>query len=597
MNRALAVLFTALAALLALPARAAESAAPIAWQAWSDDLFARAAHDKKFVLLDLEAVWCHWCHVMDERTYRDAKVAELVKASYIAVRVDQDSRPDLFERYKDYGWPATIIFAPDGSERVKLSGYYGAKLFAGVLVGALETPAKAQAALAATQPASQMPEAQRARFEHDLDTSFDATNGGWGKGYKYIDPYCMDEAVGRAAAGDKQAETRARLTLDHSLLLIDPVWGGVYQYSDEADWKSPHFEKIMPIQAVYLRAYSEAFARWHDVRYRRGADAVFRYLRDVLKAPDGGFYVSQDADLNAAVDGHHYYALDDAGRRALGLPAIDRHEYARETGLAIAGLAAYFDATGNDEALTLARAAADWALRERARPDGGFRHDAHDAYGPFLGDTLAMAEAFAALYRSTGERRWLAEAQRAADFILATFVDPTTGALAAEPAGGRSSGLALASPKLPVDGNIDGARLLNLLFHFSGEPRYRAQAERILGYLISPQVPARLNLLPGALVLDRELSREPVHITIVGPKDQPLVSELGHAALAYPALYKRVDRWDRRDGPLPNNDIEFPDEPAIAAYACSQNICSLPVTEPGKLAAALDRIAAKGLRP
>ncbi|HEY1719964.1 MAG TPA: DUF255 domain-containing protein [Magnetospirillaceae bacterium] len=585
------------ALLLAIPySRADDAPAPIAWQNWSDDLFVRAAQTHKFVILDLEAVWCHWCHVMDERTYRDAKVIGLIDASYIPVRVDQDSRPDLFERYKEYGWPATIIFAPDGSERVKLSGYYGAKLFAGVLIGALETPAKAIAALQATKPASHIPDAQRAGFEHDLDASFDAKNAGWGRGYKYIDGDAMAYSLDRAAYGDKAAEQRARATLDQNLKLIDPVWGGVYQYSDQADWMSPHFEKIMPLQAVDLRAYSDAYARWRDPRYRQAADAVFRYLRDGLRAPDGGFYVSQDADLSPEIDGHHYYVLDDAGRRALGQPKIDQHRYARETGLAVAALVSYYDATGTTQALDMAKAAADWALKERALPDGGFRHDAVDRYGPFLGDSLAMADAFLALYRSTGERRYLAEARRTADFILAHFADTTTGALTAEPAQSPKPDQILARPKLSVDGNIDAARFLNLLSYVSWDQRYRKMAETILGYLISPQVPAILNLLPGALLLDRELSREPIHVTVIGPHGDAETRQLAAAALAYPADYKRVDQWDRREGPLPSSDIDYPPEPAVAAYACSQNLCSLPVTEPAQLAAALDRLVAKQTR-
>jgi uncharacterized protein YyaL (SSP411 family) len=590
-----AALFLALGVILihGAPSLAADAPGPIAWQGWSDDLFTRAVRDKKFVLLDLEAVWCHWCHVMDQRTYRDAQVAALVNASFIPVRVDQDSRPDLFERYRNYGWPATIIFAPDGTERVKLSGYYGAKLFAAVLIGALETPAKAVVAIVPTAPASHIPEAQRIGFEHDLDASFDVKNAGWGRGYKYIDPYAMAYSFDRVAIGDKEAERRARATLDQNLNLIDPVWGGVYQYSDRADWRSPHFEKIMTLQAVDLRAYAEAYARWHDARYRQAADAVFGYLRDVLRAPDGGFYVSQDADLDAAIDGHQYYALDDAGRRALGRPRIDQHRYARETGLAIAALAAYHDATGSAEALSIATAAADWALGARALPGGGFRHGESDRFGPFLGDTLAMGEAFLALYRSTGDRRWLVDARHAADFLLAHFADASTGALAAEPARAAKPDRVLARPKLPVDGNIDAGRFFNLLSQVSGDGRYHAQAERILGYLISPQVPAIFNLLPGALLLDRELSREPLHVTVVGPKDDQLAQRLAAAALAYPAAYKRVDRWDRRDGPLPNSDIVFPDDPAVAAYACSQNICSLPVTDPGQVAAALDLLAAK----
>src|SRR5580700_6537061 len=108
-----------LAALAAVSARADS----IAWTGWSDDLFARAQREHKFVLLDLEAVWCHWCHVMDATTYRDPRVSALIAQHYIAVRVDQDARPDLSARYEDYGWPATVIYAPDGTEIVKKQGY------------------------------------------------------------------------------------------------------------------------------------------------------------------------------------------------------------------------------------------------------------------------------------------------------------------------------------------------------------------------------------------------------------------------------------------------------------------------------------------
>ena len=78
----------------------------------------------KFVLLDLEAVWCHWCHVMDETTYRDPAVMALLDSNYIAVKVDQDSRPDLANRYENYGWPATVVFGPDGGEIVKRRWLY-----------------------------------------------------------------------------------------------------------------------------------------------------------------------------------------------------------------------------------------------------------------------------------------------------------------------------------------------------------------------------------------------------------------------------------------------------------------------------------------
>src|ERR1700733_7456468 len=104
-------------------AGAASPAGKLNWLPWSDDVFSQAKREQRFVLLDLEAVWCHWCHVMDVSTYRDPKVLALLHSKYLTVRVDQDSRPDLSNRYEDYGWPATVVFNAEGGEIVKRQGY------------------------------------------------------------------------------------------------------------------------------------------------------------------------------------------------------------------------------------------------------------------------------------------------------------------------------------------------------------------------------------------------------------------------------------------------------------------------------------------
>src|SRR4051812_16896836 len=117
----IAVQAALLGSLAAFPPGARAEA--IHWESWSDAAFARAGREHRFVILDLEAVWCHWCHVMEEKTYADPEVRKLIAEKYIAIRVDQDARPDLSNRYEDYGWPATIVFAADGSEIVKRRGY------------------------------------------------------------------------------------------------------------------------------------------------------------------------------------------------------------------------------------------------------------------------------------------------------------------------------------------------------------------------------------------------------------------------------------------------------------------------------------------
>src|SRR5208337_1995551 len=105
----------------------AQSQAPqssaLVWQSWSEDVFAQARREHKFVLLDLEAVWCHWCHVMDEKTYANPAVIKLLNSRYVMVRVDQDARPDISKRYEDYGWPVTVVFDADGQEIVKRRGF------------------------------------------------------------------------------------------------------------------------------------------------------------------------------------------------------------------------------------------------------------------------------------------------------------------------------------------------------------------------------------------------------------------------------------------------------------------------------------------
>ncbi len=123
------ILALSLLCLVLTPSARAET--DLNWQPWSADLFAKAKAENRLVILDLEAVWCHWCHVMEKTTYKNPDVAYLLKSKFITVRVDQDANPDLSNRYGDWGWPATIIFAPDGTEIVKRAGYIEPKGYDG----------------------------------------------------------------------------------------------------------------------------------------------------------------------------------------------------------------------------------------------------------------------------------------------------------------------------------------------------------------------------------------------------------------------------------------------------------------------------------
>src|SRR5204863_2914612 len=177
----------ALLAVGPVAARAGDEAAStreapaIRWEGYSDAVFARARKEKRFVLLDLEAVWCHWCHVMDETTYRDPAVKALLAGRYVTVRVDQDARPDLANRYEDYGWPATVVFAPDGSEIVKRQGYVPPKAMAALLQAVIDDPTpgpsvRPETAIAAAT-ATELGETRRAELLHAWSEGYDDKAG------------------------------------------------------------------------------------------------------------------------------------------------------------------------------------------------------------------------------------------------------------------------------------------------------------------------------------------------------------------------------------------------------------------------------------
>ncbi|HEY1847833.1 MAG TPA: DUF255 domain-containing protein [Opitutaceae bacterium] len=573
------ILAPALAIALCASSRAA---APVAWQPWSDAAFAQARREHKFVIMDLEAVWCHWCHVMDETTYRDPNVGALLASRYVAVKVDQDSRPDLSNRYEDYGWPATVVFAADGSEIVRRRGYIDPAQMARMLQAIIDDPSPGPSVTspsggsAPSGASAAAPGALRQR----VIAGYDRSLGGWSLEHRFLDADNVEYCLRAASRGDAEASAIARDMLRLETRLLDPAWGGVYQYSAEGDWDHPHFEKIMSMQADNIRAYSAAADLWPDWGYEKPAASIVGYLGRFLTAPDGSFYTSQDADLVAGEQGGGYFSLGDKERRARGIPRVDTHRYARENGWAIRALCAYYAAAGDDAALSKAQAAARWALAGRALPGGGFRHGDRDGAGPYLGDTLAMGQAFLALYGSTGDGEWLAHAESAADFIAGHFGrGGLPGFATSAPVAGAGPG-----PRPQFDEQVALARFANLLGHASGRAADHAIAASALRWASAPDVAGRRHAYVGGLLLAvEELGSEPLHVTVVGPRGDARALALHRCALRAPSTYKLVEWWDKAAGPAPRGDAIFPDIRKPSAYLCANGACSAPVTDPSAL--------------
>jgi uncharacterized protein YyaL (SSP411 family) len=481
------------------------------WDPYEAASFAKAKAQGRYILVDGAAEWCHWCHVMDETTYRDPEIGRLIREKFVAVRVDIDARPDFAERYAEWGWPATILMAPDAEEIGKFRGYIPPERLLSALEGVLRDGPPAPSAGAmdlAVHPATvdSLPWVA-SRSALDLDDWWDPLEGGWGSRQKAPIGADIEFELLRAAHGDDIARTRALFTIEKERSLLDSVWGGLYQYSAASDWKSPHFEKLMTVQAAAIEARASAFLVTKDAAALADARAIARYLSDFLSAPDGGFYTNQDADVGAHdrggpfVDGHTFYARDDGGRRALGLPWVDSHVYGRENGLAIAALASLYAATGDASTLARAVKAADRILGTHVLADGTVLHDADRRDGPFfLADAAALGRGLARLAQVTGDARYGAVAAKVVLAMTKNFADATSGALL-EATADPNAAMSSAREGAPFADDVMAARALALVCKLEKDSALRDRARSILAAIANPRAVAAQGRWVGEFLL------------------------------------------------------------------------------------------------
>jgi uncharacterized protein YyaL (SSP411 family) len=453
------------------------------WSAFSPETFERARREGKFILIDGAAEWCHWCHVMDATTYLDPEIGKILHDKFVTIRVDIDERPDIGERYGAWGWPATILMTPGAEELGKYRGYLPPEELREILqkVGTVAAEQEQEEAAGGAKDAPPPVAAVgwiAGRVTVDLDSYYDPKEGGWGRMQKSpIGGNAEFEAV-RAGHGDKAALGRLTFSLAKQRALLDPVWGGVYQYSASTNWNEPHFEKLMTFQAANLEAYARAFALTKDDAIRRDATMIAKYMTTFLSNAEGAFLPTQDADVGAHdpgakfVDGHVYYALGDVERRALGIPRVDPHVYPFENGIAIAALVTLHEATADADLLVKARRAADLVLRTLVTDDGLVKRAASPTAVRHLADAAAFGRGLVRLSTATSEPRYREAAIKIAAAIARELEDKASGAFFDHTVDPAAAGV-FARRERSFANNLLAARFFSALAKATGDAALR----------------------------------------------------------------------------------------------------------------------------
>ncbi|MCH7781568.1 thioredoxin domain-containing protein [candidate division KSB1 bacterium] len=311
---------------------------PVHWQEWGDDAFQIAEEKDLPVLLDIGAVWCHWCHVMDKESYESEDVAEIINEHFIPVKVDRDERPDVDRRYQIFvqatgsggGWPLTCFLTSEG--KLFFGGTYfppedrmGKPGFKNLLLNIIKTYREKRNDVEESSDKLFKKivdfESTRAKpaelhvdiftkILKDVEDNFDPVYGGLGISPKFPNGSAHDLALlSYNITGNEKYLDIARIGLDNIAAggIHDHVGGGFHRYSVDQFWHVPHFEKMTSDNAEFLKNYLHLYQVTGNEHYKKIAEGIIDYyLRDMTDAEMGGFFAYQDADISLEDDGDYF---------------------------------------------------------------------------------------------------------------------------------------------------------------------------------------------------------------------------------------------------------------------------------------------------
>ncbi len=570
----------------------------IAWRPWSEDAFAQAARDDKPILLSISAVWCHWCHVMDETSYSDPAVIAAINERFVPVRVDNDRRPDVNARYNQGGWPTTAFLTPDGallagatymppdqmrSALEQIAEFYKTNRSQIEQRAAELRPNRGSYELAT---ASELRESMIARIIEEISDIYDPEYGGFGNAPKFpmvdvLDFLLQEHRVsGEQRLYDMVAESMLAMSTGG---MYDHQEGGFFRYSTTRDWTIPHFEKMTEDHAGLLRVLATLVRITRNERFRETLVSALTYVRTILRDPKTNFFAgSQDAD-------EEYYSLPLEERRKRQAPYVDRTSYSNWSAAMAGTFVLAGDALDDERIVREGEATLD-ALHDTMRDEDGLLYHFVEPGGApqvrgLLTDQAAYLRALLDAHEFGGNPRYLERARNLAAVIERYFAAEDAGFYdhaAIEQALGT-----LDVRDRPLPDNAVIAESFLRLAELDEQPHYREIAQRTLRLFAKTYGRAGTFAAPYGRALRRYLARPTTVVLVGSPKTTEDLREGAHA-LPEPLITVRT---------ITKNETKtlesrgFDPELQPVAYVCAGTACGAPARTVAELRDSYETVA------
>jgi len=570
--------------------------AKINWLDWTDEAFRRASTEHKPVLLDISAVWCHWCHRLDHDTYSVPEIARYIESHFIPIRVDTDKRPDINRRYNMGGWPTTAFLTPDG----RLIGggtYFPPDKMKQILHDVLSYWEKSKA-----QP-TQMEDTQQEitvrepvsatiidEILGEIANNFDPIYGGFGSQPKFPNTEAHELALLKYHyTGNREFLRIVTITLQNAGKggVYDHEAGGFFRYSTLRDWSVPHFEKMCEDNAKWLSVYLHTYQATQDVFYLEIARGIIDYVNAWLRDSERGcFYGSQDAD-------EEYYKLGKTERADREAPFVDKNLYTNWNAMMICAYLESSFITNDTSVMEFALRSLERLIALNYKSGEGMYHyyDNQPRLLNQLSDQVQMTKALCQAYEITGNKRFLQLAEELIKTAKEKLYDTKNGGFFDTAIDPNAPGF-LSKTTKPLDENSIAGRALMKLFELTDKEEYRRLAADTLKNFTETYSQFGFMAADYALAVDAFLN-EPTSIRILGSSENPNTKAMLAEAMKIYVPRKNITLLDPKNESQKILTSGLKNAQQGTAYICVGRTCTAPFTDPNQLSEQISKISAQ----